>query len=567
MANGTTAADVMNILNQGIQQRTAAKQAELQFSLSKMQMGFQETLNKQEKFKFAWKNIKKENTKNLDRFADNFIQEMSSIGDRATGITFRQIMSMEAGDKKVAQMTRYQKHLEESLTKHGGKELADVESQKIWAMLTENVLGDASPVHKARANEMAKDMSAYLLRERETTEDFNQEAVEAYDRDIFPSWAEERGLTGDKYNPDRAAYDVDSIDYQMMGNTPIIADKALRDQYMKDRTNFLKSKGKYYAPDTMNMYQRAGVLNNRGSLVNMESIKKAVENEGRLDKEIQGYLDGDFELAKDYLEYPTYQLEEPVIQFALNQAVDETVQAAKEGRNWDNTVLGIILASYAGQILDPAIRGEIARFSEGSQQYMDDLNRDLQKAGKGKSKGLSAKEFKLKYNTIKGPLWRGEQAALDQLKRQSWIHGIKQTKSIAKPKAAIDALKLMTQGKYAQGALKGAALGGWFAPTIYSMLGEKIGGEPGEAIGQTAGAAVMAKKVGIPSGVKVSRSFMSFLRNRLPANVAKKLGPAAAAALIEPTPFGEMLLAAAGVGVSIYEVAKIYKEWKDIGGD
>ena len=100
--------------------------------------------------------------------------------------------------------------------------------------------------------------------------------------------------------------------------------------------------------------------------------------------------------------------------------------------------------------------------------------------------------------------------------------------------------------------LKGAAP--YFAPDVGRMAGEFVGGDTGGDIGQTVGFAAMQKGLKTPQKAK---SFSKFLIRKVP----QILGKAGAIAMADsPAPGFADLFA---LGMSVYEVGKLYNEWTE----
>jgi len=297
-------------------------------------------------------------------------------------------------------------------------------------------------------------------------------------------------------------------------------------------------------------------------------ISKTLQNRQDIIAEMLEFGKGEYDIQRDIGTYeglrkPTADYLKATNFLTAEQSMKQmmkVIESSKKDEGWDPSAsTSLILAGgiYASQYVDPAIRSEIVKYSKGADDYLKQLARDLKRYRPKNPDmgGLPFKEFKDKYKVRKDNVNVRNKDTMRKLYRSATKAGLDKTTSIGK---ALRAVEWFNKSKFLSKTgqiIKGTAKhGAYFAPMVGRGIGEAVGGEKGEAIGQTVGTGALAVKAAIGSG---KMSFLKFLASKIPGMAAK--AGALAMADSPVLPFGDIL----ALGLTVMEVRNTYKMWQE----
>ena len=262
------------------------------------------------------------------------------------------------------------------------------------------------------------------------------------------------------------------------------------------------------------------------------------------------------------------------------------IDASNKGESWSpgaGTISAAIIGSaYGAKVLTPAVQAEVARYSQGTADYMKQLADDLRDPRKG---GLKwGKEWKERYpgtdkgqiKNVKSGFHKKQMEAIDKLARKAGREATTSVQKFSKALESINKSKFLSRtGKILSFPAKGP--GPYVAPMVAKWGGgeiaEALGAdrEAGEFYGQAGGTALLTAKVGVPSAVefakssakivnkvsnKTKMSFLSFLGRKIPAIAAKSGAMAMSDSPL--IPIGDII----GLGLAAWEIRQTYIAWK-----
>ena len=295
-------------------------------------------------------------------------------------------------------------------------------------------------------------------------------------------------------------------------------------------------------------------------------ISKTLQNRQDIIAEMLEFGKGEYDIQRDIgtyegLKKPTEEYLKSTDFISTENAMKELfdlIDTSKKGEDWEpgiGTTALLTGGAYAGQYVDPAIRGEWAKYGKGRRAYLKQLSKDLKRYNPKNpaAGGLPSKQFKAEYKTIKGNVLDKNKKAMDVIFKMAKTAGFKNMTTAQKAKQALEFFqksKFLTK----TGKVLGATYkhGAYFAPTVGREIGEAVGDELGAAIGQTAGTGMLAVKAGAGK-----MGFLRFIAKKIPGMAAK----AGALAISDSPflPFGDI----AAIFLTIHEARNAVKMWQE----